>query len=314
MSSKFLKAQLELENIGIDFIKQFIKLCNVKPSKYDEKYLMYKSVNTVIICNSPRVLLFYYLTIFKLTNVFDMNYGNGSFCKLFIRVYRKMPKTVISLFYELPNYHFFAELIKYIDTNFDKSTSQKKLMYHLCMLFVRRLKKDKYNTDIALESNTIPIISNACYFAPWCSKASKYISYQLFKSEKLNKEYRNIKYDTLIDNLTDTLQILLNDDDYHVDNYLDLADVEYFCFNKFKKNYSIEYNNNIADYTLNDINKVLYDTDFVYDKKLCDKVIDLMKMKMKADDIDTSKDTKKDKDQKKVKFSISVPISVPVSK
>ncbi len=336
--SIFKEENIRLAEHCIDFIKHFLKLSNVKPSKYaqNREYILYKSVNTVIVSNSPKVLLYYYFTLFKLSKVYDVNYGNGVFNEFFIELYHKMPSTINALFIELPNYQFFCELLKYIEVHYDNSTIYKRLIYRLCISFVNQLEDDVNEIHEAKKTNRVPIISNACYFAPYQCKASKYIAYRLFivnkinKIKKIKKENLDMEYETLVETLTNKLVELLKDKRYQCKNYVDFDELENACFKRFKRNYYYDVCYNMKNYTMNDINRILYDKDLVvpekkdYGKMLNKVANDIANYvyeknneknqcndlcECQKDDVDEDKQKKK-----KIKFCVQIPVTVPDSK
>jgi hypothetical protein len=236
-------------------------------------------INSTIECKEPIIILEHYLILQKVKNNYDANYSDGFFNKLFLKLYLRFPRTILSLFIESPNYQFFRYFLGYIHEiiyNFNvdshlfsdmlvrqnKKNKEKyikefliKLYNLIILLFSIQLTKDfRIVKDNKYSEYDPPTISDAALYAPLKNDkfystiridiANKIFQNNNIKTCKCNSCFNDVKeYDNIIEILLFNITIFRTKKitKYIFENDIDLESAKKCCFKLFKKNFKLEY-------------------------------------------------------------------------
>jgi hypothetical protein len=218
----------------------------IKKNNYD---IVIKHIIEIIVKTMNHMILFdHYLIIFKILDEYTDNYANNFFNKLFLELYYRLPNTIISLFFELPNYKFLMGFLKYIMkkiyiTEDTKDEVVYKLYHKILRIYAEQLKKDFFLIENYVNDNVK--ISDASLYITYMNLKSEsennikdmintHLSFKIFGSK--NNLDSITKYCSMIELLLFKIKIL-NDKykDYIYDNNVDTNNMPKLCLKMFNK-------------------------------------------------------------------------------
>jgi hypothetical protein len=225
--------------------------------------LVLRVIDIIIEIKDPNIIIDHYLILYKITLEYNSFYANGFFNEFFFNLYLKLPKSVIYLFMELPNFQFFLHFLDYLRNKIKESKNKKRKMIiylykKIIFIFSEQLKNDlsvlkKMNIcekcDNCNKFIEIPSISNVSLYIPSDiykeihnnDISIKHIAYNVFGKKEKSIERYNIILEKILKSLIIIRKIHKN---FVYNNEIDITIPIKYCFRLFKNKLSKEINKN----------------------------------------------------------------------
>ena len=208
------------------------------------------TINNIIKYKNVNIILETYIAMYRIHSKYNETYGSRFFNRLFLALYIRFPRTIISLFSEYPNYQFFYYFSGFLydsirDMNSDHLLLPLSKLYTVIVsLYSYQLKKD-YDTIKDNKGDLGEIsISNAAIYSPSINSNETTYRGNILRchiSAKLFGKGHLREYDNIISVITFNMFVILKKNKSHIfNNCIHPDEVKKCCFKMTKANFKKE--------------------------------------------------------------------------